>query len=426
MKAYILPSGATISPFGDPASAVRVLNRTLAERRREVLARLGIEAVPVENAARVPAGGGLVLLDHVFFARRALREFLKATEGLAGDAVLALPDSAFCRETRPLQDDVLVEPDEGGGERYVYGVFRTRGPAASLEEMYARARRVVIPFREKVRLLPHVEPARTDPAPGPTRAVTLQAVVHVRHWSHILDIHAQALYERRADLDARKVLSNAWRALTAFPWDRWAVARRLVYRGKGCDVHPTAVVEDSVLGDGVEIGPQAVVRGSVIGEGTKVEEHAEVLYSAIGDRCVCSFRSRALFSVVYPRSLISYPGTPFSVVGERAVQTGGSFVVHRRPDASAGDAEVPVLHQGREVGSGKTLLGACLGHRAVVGTGLWLGCGLEVPNGAFVVRDPGEVAKKFAGEFEPGAPMTVRDGRVVAIPRATKPAKPDG
>ena len=425
MKAYIVPSGVRIAPFGDPAAASRVLNRTLAERQRAILARLGIEAVPAQDVARVPPDDCLVVLDHVFFTRRALREFLRATDKVPGDAVLALPDSAFCRQTRPLQDDVIVEPGEDGEDRHVFAVFRLRAPAASLDELRSRARRVVIPFEEKIRVLPHVEPLGTDDGAAPACALSLQAVLHVCHWSHVLDIHAQALHERWFDLDARKIISVAWRVLTAFSFNRWKVARHLVYKGKGCVIHPGAVVEASILGDGVEIGAHAVVRGSVIGDGAKVEEHAEILYSAIGEKCVCSFRSRALYTVVYLRALISYPGTPACVVGERAVHTGGSFVVTRNLDAATGNPEVPVLRDGETVGSGKTFLGACFGHRAIVGTGVWLQCGLEIPNGAFLVRDPGRVAKKFTGESEPGAPLTIREGRVVPIPRPPKPTKPN-
>ena len=375
-----------------------MLNRTLADRQRAILARLKIDAEPVGDLARVPPGDHLVILDHVFFTRRALVAFLARTRDVPGDAVLALPDSAYCREKRPLQDDLIVEPDETGGQRYVFGVFRMRRPADTLDELRARARRAVIPFKERVIVLPGLDapgdeievlPGKdargSDPESDMSYALSL--------WSHVLDIHVQALFESWADLDAGKILSYLGRSLAAFPWTRWRIARRLVYRGRNCDVHPSAVVEASVLGDGVRIGPRAVVRGSVIGDGATVAEHSEILFSAVGDRCHCAFRSRAAFSVVYPHAVISNPAVQLCVVGEGAVQTLGCYPIDMKLNFRAKNTEVSVLHHGRVVGSGKKGLGACFGHRSVVGSGIWLNCGLEIPNGAILVRDPDDVVR---------------------------------
>jgi hypothetical protein len=75
--------------------------------------------------------------------------------------------------------------------------------------------------------------------------------------------------------------------------------------------------------------------------------------------------------------------------------------------------DVKVLHDGRLVDSGKKFLGACLGHGAIVGTGLWLQSGLTVPNEYTLVRDRadlvaripegkgGEVLSLQAGELKP-------------------------
>jgi len=416
MKAYIVPSGVSIPPFNEPAGkAVRVLGCTLADRQEEILSRLGFDVVRVQELSQVPAGESLVVLDHVFFTRPAVRAFLKAARGVSGDAVLALPASAFCEEHGPLQDDVIVEAGEEGKDRTVFGVFLIRSTAGSINELRERAERVTIPFKEKVFRPPNLEILGAGENMDLSYAFTLQAVKHVCHWSHILDVHFQALFERWGDLTWKKVLSYLWRILTAFSLNKYKIMGRLLYKGRGCDIHPSAVVEASLLGDGVKIGPNAVVRGSVIGNGVKVDEHAEVLFSAVGDNSVCAWRSRVNFSVLYPRSLVSYPAVQTCVVGEGAVHTGGAFPIDMKLDFVHHNTEVPVLHHGKVVGSGKQFLGACFGHGSVIGSGQWLTCGLEVPNGAFLVRDPLHVVKRVPEDVPTGEPMAVRNGKVTGL-----------
>jgi hypothetical protein len=422
MKAYVIPSGVTISPFGDPPGKVRVLNELLADRRKRLLAGLGIETVDAAGVADVPAGS-LVIGDHVFFTRKAMAAFLKAARGVAGDAVLTLPDCAFCREKRPLQDDLVIAKNARGEDEYRFAVFLMRSPAASLDELRARATPAVIPLKEKVRRPPNLDVLGARATFDVSYAFTLQAVQHVCHWSHILDVHLQALAERWLDVSVSRVLFYLGRALTAFSFNKWKIARRLVYKGKGCDIHPSAVVEASILGDRVRIGPHAVVRFSVIGSDVKIDEHSEVLFSAVADRCVCSFRGRINFTVVYPRALVSQPAVQICVVGEGAVHTVGVFPIDMKLDFRRGPRDVPVLHHGRVVPSGKKFLGACIGHGAIVGTGLWLICGIEIPNGAFLVRDPGNVVTRVPDGFPPGEPLTLRAGTAVPVRSLTGPGK---
>ena len=50
------------------------------------------------------------------------------------------------------------------------------------------------------------------------------------------------------------------------------------------DIHPTAVVEGSVIGRGCRIGAHCVVRYSVLGEDVQLHDGAKVEYAVVGDR----------------------------------------------------------------------------------------------------------------------------------------------
>ncbi len=64
------------------------------------------------------------------------------------------------------------------------------------------------------------------------------------------------------------------------------LARRTRWHPGQVHVHPSARVEDSVLGDGVVLGPDVVVHGSVIGAASVVEAGATVTGCLVGDNAL--------------------------------------------------------------------------------------------------------------------------------------------
>src|SRR5207237_1434249 len=51
---------------------------------------------------------------------------------------------------------------------------------------------------------------------------------------------------------------------------------------RGAEIHPSAIVEGSVIGAGARIGALCVVRYSVIGESARLHDGAKVEYSVVG------------------------------------------------------------------------------------------------------------------------------------------------
>ena len=62
--------------------------------------------------------------------------------------------------------------------------------------------------------------------------------------------------------------------------------------------------------------------------------------------------------------------------------------------------DVKVKHEGRVVDSGKKFLGICVGHGSVLGTGLWVQSGVEIPNDYILVRDRSAIVTKIPDGME--------------------------
>jgi hypothetical protein len=248
-------------------------------------------------------------------------------------------------------------------------------------------------------------------------ALTTEAVLHVRHWTHLVVANYVALFALWFELTPWKVLRYLWAVVRAIWPTKARIARTLTVRGKNCKIHPSAVVETSVLGDNVEIGPGAVVRGSILADNVKVDTLANVNQAAIGKHAVISFNTICNLCVVYPQALISLFGAQMSVIGRRAAVLGFSHLLDVRDPFLK--EEVLVVDGEQRVASGRKVLGPCIGHEAIVAADVRLAPGVFVPNGAYLIPRPQDLVRKIDAALPAGVPHYVDGGTVVPARRTT-------
>ncbi len=95
MKAYILPSGTQIQPFGDPVSESMIGNRKLSDHQELVLQRAGLEVVRIDKADDIQDSRFLLTRDDVFFTRRVLDDFVKQARRQPGSLRCGLPEESL-------------------------------------------------------------------------------------------------------------------------------------------------------------------------------------------------------------------------------------------------------------------------------------------------------------------------------------------
>lgn len=240
----------------------------------------------------------------------------------------------------------------------------------------------------------------------------------VRTWADLLWVSLFSMTARVRNLTPAKglllVTVAAARSLSLNPH---RVAGKLVQRGKGCDIHPSAVVEASVLGEGVKIGPGAVVRGSILKSGAEVEELALVVGSVVGGQARVQRQAMCKFSVL--SNLASCGGTvQLSFFGEGASLRGGSYTIDRNLDASPVRVTSP---DGTLVDAGP-VLGVVLGPGAMIGSGVWIAAGRAIPAGVTVIRAPSDTVLRFGATVPPGI-YAVVDGTLAPVPTGSPRVK---
>lgn len=381
--AVIAPSGACIAPFGDAVGQSQVLGRDLRRIQEEALADAGLTLLP-EAPKDEPY---LLLSDRTWVTEAALRRLLAQAQP---PARLKVVDPLWLELTLALQE--LPEP----------GVYEVALLPAGAPPSFVGVPPVVVDLGFEHRPAPVDHPAMAHAMPKGI-AFSDAAVHQIDHWMHILRVNWMAMSATIAREQNRfrrlNILVKIWRIagllLRARSLNPYRLAAALTRPGKGCKIHPTAVVEASVLGEGVEVGPFAVVRGSVLADRARVEEHAVVNMSVLGEGARVGRKGTANLCVLYPGAMLAMgTGYQASLLGRDAFMAWSVAIF----DLSFRD-HVKVWHKGQRVSSGTFFLGACLGHRVKLGAQVTLGYGAEVPNDSFVVGSADHVLR----ELEPGA-----------------------
>ncbi len=381
MKLYLEPSGRRIKPFDDPIGESLIQNRPLSSWQAEAFQEAGLELI---EAPQAPC---LILPDTFFGTGSALIRFLEASQGQ--NATLLLARSRFGSSSVPLQPH--VEALESGWRFEKIRFMAKADPEA--------------PYKD-VLLDPEEEPFDL-PAPKHylgrdtlEMGVPRHAVMTLHHWVHLLWANQLA-----GSLEAIKTPKWRWAArilwaiLRARSLNKWRVLGKLNRLGRGCDIHPSAVVEGSTLGDGVTVGPHARVLLSTLGDGAEVMSGAQVDLSVIAEKAVVSEQCVIRFSVLYPGAVASQLLMQQCVLGRDAVVTKGSVSIDLN---FSGEIKLPL--DGRVRSSGTPFLGSAYGHRCRVGTGFFISSGRAIPNDYFLLRDPRQILSVIPPGLE-GQPL---------------------
>lgn len=418
-RAVILHTGTVISPFGDPVSEAFFSGETLAETQQRAFGRLGLEVVRVDGAAAAaeairtaPKGPCLLLLDRVYVSEKAAADFVRATKKSPRPAALALSMNASVEYALPLQD---VRKD---GDLIVHDVLRVDGaelPPAErdaitwLRRIRDAAAPIDVPKREIVVEVPLPIIGERD-ATMLRYPVTSTIVVSIESWVHVLWLNQIAFGIRWMELIRRRPLWALWRAATAFSFDRDRLLMRLVARGKGARIHPTASLSGAIIGPGAKIGAHVTVRNSIVGAGAVLEDHAVLLNTVVGPRCLITENTFIVSSVIYPEATVGNYKLQVSLVGKGAyVNAWAGFV-----DAKF-MGHVAVQHRGELVSTERAFLGSVVGHRAKVAAKVLIHPGREIPNDTLIVMRPDEVVSVVPADLPAGRPLVRDRGTLVPL-----------
>ena len=394
MKAYIAQTDRGVEPFGDHPRDLLIVNRPLAAWQDEALRALALEPTHLPPGAQVDDPDEYVVVeDRLFFTPELLDAFIARSRALGSSTRCALKrgvttfrsilsTQGVTPATEHVEYDLRYEPRHGA-----------RGQAQLL---VIDPDFITWPIKVMPQLLSGEEKGLIS--------ITDTLLMRIDHWTNLWCANLFGLVfeparlaraaRQGASLDrrlrlARKVLPAMLRARSFSPW---TAIRRLSTIGRGCQIHPSATVESSILGDKVTIGPGARVVGSVLGSGSSVGANTSLTFSVVGERTQLVV-GPMMGCVFYPDSF-NAGWVMASIFGRNTFVAGGVCALDFRVDGKA----VEVEKDGALVDSQQLWLGSAFGHDAALGALCVVPPGRAVPNGWRIALEPNRFLRKFPPE----------------------------
>lgn len=303
--------------------------------------------------------------DTLFFTKDLLEAFLKESEDLSYPTQCAVKKGALTERSVTSTMDVDDLGENIGYRLYHYpeGCSRDTAP----EPLVIEADEYV----EELSFPRHMVPKGVYNVP-----VTRRVIIQIEHWANLWACNIIALLVRIAELKQDKARQFRLAAST-FSTNQWRISSRNVQVGRKSDIHPTAYVENSIIGEGVEVGAHTVVRGAVVGDGSVINNNCTVSYSVLGENSQLRDGVNITYSVLFPGAFTTCSFLNCSVMGRDSFLPVSSVLTDFRLDGKC----VTVMKEGKVLDSGQRFLGCCLGHGVYIGAGVILPPGREVPNG---------------------------------------------
>ncbi len=216
--------------------------------------------------------------------------------------------------------------------------------------------------------------------------LTERLVLPTGHWNQLLwaNLLGMPSFLWRT-LAGRNFVEIGWRALWAALRARSVsplrIGAQLGRRGKGCRIHPSAVVEGCWLGEGVEIGANAVVRGCVLGDGAAIEDLAMVEFSVMAPASRVQRQGMLKFSVLRQRAALAGV-MQLGVLDRGAAVKRGAYLM----DMAFGQ-QVKLQVGDRLLPAPLGMAGVCVGADTLIGVGVKVAGGRYLPPNLQITAD---------------------------------------
>jgi hypothetical protein len=159
--------------------------------------------------------------------------------------------------------------------------------------------------------------------------------------------------------------------------------------GKNCNIHPTAVIEASVIEDNVTIGAYTVVRFSHIGRGCVLSDQVAVINCVLGEKNYIANSNFLGFNLLFDNVFLIHGPYQFSVFGNHSA----AFAVINC-DIRLDQQSIKIPTDAGVLDSGQKLLGIAYGHYSKTGGGNIIAAGRIVPN-HHRINPPDNIIMKF-------------------------------
>ncbi|MDP2342502.1 MAG: hypothetical protein Q8O67_16215 [Deltaproteobacteria bacterium] len=340
----------TIFPFADDAAGLLFGGPTLSALQEEAAGACGLQIVDVDDDAVLPAGCVAFLARDVVLSGAALQRVLDLAQGRVVRASVKSGTALHTASTRLL--------DVSGD----LAVPLWAGDLAGKRPGSFQAEDVVVADEDAAVVF---DTSPLGAAPHTLAIADVERLLgRATHWLHVLDLSLAAARTRLRQRDLVRQQHGKRRPR----------------------IHPTAYVDNSILGAGVRIDAHVSVIDSVLGDDVNVADHTVIHGSVIGAGCRTLVDTHLRRVVAMPGSTLSNLDMQDAIFGREVFVTTGVAFFDEGPGKN-------VVVDGRD--SGRAVLGGAIGARSVLGSRALFRSGVALPARLLVVARPEEAIGKI-------------------------------
>jgi hypothetical protein len=365
MKFYRITKNQVLHSFGDPIGEVPVLGRKLSELQHKAIVSVGGELIDIGDKSEVNQNEScFIFSENLYFSDVFLKKCIMASQTQNSSLRFAFQQNDFNERF------VLPHPNDEK-EKHIFDFYFCDGKNQNFQIC-------VIPQQ----IFEHTYEFPQQIIPG-RKYHTHQSECYCTHIIspfHLLFANMAANLSRAAKLQSK--IPPALKRTFGKYHSRWYYRglKRLNKIGKNCQIHPTAIIEGSVIGDNCIIGANTIVRLSHLENNTYLSDNVTVINCILGERTFISNSNYINSVLCFEEAFMIHGPYQLSVFGKNSA----CFAVINC-DIRLDNKTIAIPTSEGLIDSRQYLLGIAYGHRSKTGGGNIIAAGRIVPNDLHIV-----------------------------------------
>lgn len=359
--------------FGDDIQSVPILNKDLGTYQREIIEKLGGELIDISNVNDCSEEENYFLFeDDLFFSEEFLEKCISKAKSTA--KVLR-----FCVANNSFNERFCLPSGNEDGEYYNFGLWY-HGSKLS-EEKSVIHQDILEYFIELPDQIVQGRKYHMD--------ISDTYAIHIISPFHLLMVNMAMNLLRTFKVRSR--IKPRYLKLFGLNLNNWIYRgmKRMNKIGKNTNIHPSAIIEGSIIEDNVKVGANSIIRMSHVSAGSYISDNVCVINSVLGRNSFIANSNYINTCLTFEEVFLIHGPYQLSVFGKNSA----CFAVINC-DIRLDQKNIKIQTSKGLIDSRQPLLGIAYGHRAKVGGGNIIAAGRTVPNDVHI-NPPDNIIMEF-------------------------------
>lgn len=357
MNFYRVKSFSTLHGFNDPIGNCPILGKDLRVIQEELVTSIGGNLIEIDSEENISDTHCFIFSEDLFFTKAFINKALAAAKNSKNSLQFS-----FLRNTFNERYVLPCSLDSDG-----HHIFNFQFRSALEIKNHVIEQEV---FKNSMRLPDQiVSEGDYSMDQCKTYAIHLISPFHLMFANLAMNLERTVQYQNKIPAFIKKRFNSIK--------GKWYFRglKRMNRIGKNCVIHPSAIIEGSVIGNDVRIGANTIVRLSTVQDNCYISDNVSVMHSVLGEGTFIANSNYINSCLTYKDVFLIHGPYQLSIFGEKSA----CFAVINC-DIRLDQKKIKIPTSEGVMNSAQPLLGIAYGHRSKTGGGNIIAAGRIVPN----------------------------------------------